>query len=383
MNLNLTHKLDSVPGWGRRFIINQSLIILFYFKFKNAGLLKNKMLKHDVKDTNSLWLEHHGGKINLLWHQAFKNFLGFGDARFIPHNIWWKDILPAFNDYSYLPAFKDKNYSDIFLETKNTVRTPVTLIRRICGLYYDSDYNLVDTNRIKKIILDAHKYQIIKSSVWDNGVGVEKLTVENNEMIFKGISASLKDFEDTYKNDFVIQEALSQCKEMSLPHPSSVNTIRVVTFRWEREIIPLLLFARFGAGGKVTDNAGTGGLCCGIDEHGFLHKTAIDESLKKYCQHPDTSYDFSANNEIPSFRQIIDTAKRLHEKLYHFDLLSWDFAINEQYEPVFIEVNFRGASWIYQMACEKPIFGDLTDKVMRAVKNSDKWKKHKSLITWD
>ena len=57
----------------------------------------------------------------------------------------------------------------------------------------------------------------------------------------------------------------------------------------------------------------------------------------------------------------------MHEQIPHFDIVSWDFAVGEDGKPIFLEVNFRGAAFIYQFACG-PLFGDLTSSVLESVR---------------
>jgi hypothetical protein len=142
----------------------------------------------------------------------------------------------------------------------------------------------------------------------------------------------------------------------------------MVSFRWKNEIRVLMAFARFGRGGMLTDNAGTGGLCCGIDRHGKLNDTAVDSAGIHYARHPTSGYRFAERISIPDYDNICKLALHLHGQLYHFDIVSWDFAIGRQGEPVFLEVNLQGVVHVYQFACNKPVFGDLTKDVLEAVR---------------
>jgi len=67
---------------------------------------------------------------------------------------------------------------------------------------------------------------------------------------------------------------------------------------------------------------------------------------------------------------VCKLALDLHKQIFHFDLVSWDFAIGSEGEPIFLEVNFQGVVHVYQFACRKPLFGDLTKDVLEAVRDS-------------
>src|SRR5690606_5183989 len=126
-------------------------------------------------------------------------------------------------------------------------------------------------------------------------------------------------------------------------HPQSLNTVRVVTFRWEGRITVLLAFARFGTGGRANDNVGTGGACCGIDLEGNLLDCAVDAVGRWHQTHPSTGFDFIARHRIPGYRRLCERAVELHHQMQHFVLISWDLAVGPDEEPIFIEANYRGA----------------------------------------
>src|SRR5699024_5121572 len=53
--------------------------------------------------------------------------------------------------------------------------------------------------------------------------------------------------------------------------------------------------------------------------------------------------------------------------ILHHDFVSWDIAIDVNGKPVFIEANFAGATWLYQLATQKPLFGELTEEILQHV----------------
>lgn len=344
-------------------------------RLKECGVIGPGLDKFEKEELKSFWTTRYGTATNDLWHAAFKNLLGVWDVRFIPHDVWWTDILPAFNDFDYYPAYLDKNMSDILIDSSGVVKTPETIIRRIDGNYYDQEYNPINRNAAQDKLFASCECLIAKSSILDDGAGVVKLNHEQGKLLIDGNDVSLEALEYLFNGDFLVQNFIKQCLEMAQFHPNSVNTIRTVTMRWKGRVIHLLSFARFGSGGRVTDNAGSGGLCCGISDNGHLHDYAVNEKLQFFTMHPDSGYQFNRRMTIPNFQKVVNKALQLHERIHHFDLVSWDFAINTEHEPVFIEMNFRGASWIYQFACGKPIFGDLSEEVLTYVKHSAKWKK--------
>lgn len=363
----ITEKLQlGFRGW----YIKQYLLHEAQREFsQNKALLADKDRAYTLA-ARRYWKDNLGVNINPLWHTAMANYTGVKDPRYVPHNVWWTRILPFFNAASYRPAYIDKNLAEILLRIDRQVKCPQTVIKRMHGYYYDSDNKAIDSKTALRMILDGPIELIIKGSDTDNGIGVRKLSINNSQMQLEGKSVTWGKLEELYGQNFIVQHVIQQHEIMAEPHWESVNTIRVITFRWQMEIIALLHYVRIGSEGKITDNGSTGGMNCGIDDEGRLYPEALDHKCNRISQHPNTGYDFAQRKVIPSYPRIIELAKELHKNVFHFGLVSFDFAIDKYEEPVFVEMNFRGSAWICQMACEKPIFGDLTEDVLRSMKRT-------------
>ena len=319
------------------------------------------------QEVRAYWQVHYGKDVNPLWHIACANVTGKEDVRYLPNDIWFDEILPFFNKMSMHPAYSDKNLAEVIL---GRVDAPDTIVRRMHGQYYDRDHRPMPRDAAQAAILGGGAAQIIKPSLTDNGVGISKLDVVAGEMRLNGVLAGIDALERSHGADFIVQSRIRQHHDMAAPHPDSVNTIRLVTFRWNGEIRLLMAFARFGTAGSITDNAGTGGVCCGIDGEGRLHATAVDDHGGVHPRHPTTGYDFGARPLVPGYAGVCEQALALHQRIWHFDIVSWDFAVGEQGQPVFVEFNVRGTSYLYQFACEKPVFGELTEAVLERMRDS-------------
>ena len=70
---------------------------------------------------------------------------------------------------------------------------------------------------------------------------------------------------------------------------------------------------------------------------------------------------------IPNFEKVIKKAKELALTLPYLRLIGWDFTIDEEGEPVFIEMNTLPGIYIMQL-CNGPVFGELTDELLNSVK---------------
>lgn len=332
-------------------------------RYLDAGLL-DEVDNAFITKVHNYWKKHYQKEIDPSIHVAYKNLTGKEEPRLVPGLEMSKDFIPYFNDRTMISGYRDKNLYDILIDFPHSVET---IVKRTRNNYYDSKNNYIEDTLIIDTLESVDNEFIIKSSDTNNGVSVEKLVLINKELTLANEKVSLKDLEDKYGSNFAIQKIIKQHDIMSDPHPNSVNTLRMVTFRWRGEIKYLLTFARFGAGGSIKDNAGAGGICVGVKDSGEFLETAIDEQCNVYTHHPTTNYSFADMSAIPNFDKFKSAVMKAHKNILHHDFISWDIAISENGDPIFIEANFAGAVWLYQLACQRPIFGSLTEDVLQYV----------------
>jgi hypothetical protein len=353
--------------WAMRTRRQQKRLDRYRDLFSRNNLLRDTPNPQYPQEVREFWEQHYGRPVNPLWHLACANVTGREDVRYVPNDTWFDEILPFFNKMSMHPAYTDKNLSSRLL---GAARAPVTIVRRMHGQYYTDSYQWISREAALAAITGGSAEQIIKPSLTDNGVGIRKLEIVAGGVMLDGKPVTLAALEASHGADFLVQSRLRQHPVMAAPHPDSVNTIRLVTFRWNDDIRVLMAFARFGTGGSLTDNAGTGGVCCGIDDLGQLHATAVDEHGGVLEHHPTTGYPFGTRAVVPNYERLCQQALELHRGIWHFDIVSWDVAIDEQGEPVFVEFNVRGTSYLYQFATGKPLFGELTEAVLERMRDS-------------
>jgi hypothetical protein len=330
----------------------------------NPGLVAERSAAY-VGEVQRYWSQHFGATVNPRWHIACANAIGVEDVRYVPLEVWWDTVLPYFNDMEMFTAYRDKNLYDTLLRGHDA---PATVIRRIHGGYFGADNRMIAPTSVLDLLQADGRDKIIKPSRTDNGKGIRRITVRAGEMKIDGSPAGLTEIERLYGANFIVQEVIAQHPLLAEVHPDSVNTLRLLTFRWQGSVRMLLAFARFGTDGRINDNAGTGGVCCGIEDDGRMNDAAVDEFGRRYAVHPSSGYDFSRRTRIPNFRGIRDHVEALHMQIPHFDLVSWDIAVGPEAQPIFVEFNFRGASHVYQWACRRPIFGELTTEVLEALR---------------
>ena len=121
---------------------------------------------------------------------------------------------------------------------------------------------------------------------------------------------------------------------------NSVNTIRVVTMiNLQGQVLILNASLRMGVGDSFVDNFSAGGVSAGIDpEAGRLMRYAYDRDWNRYIEHPTTKKVFE-DFRVPEWSRIVGTARSIQGFFPFYRLLGLDLAIEQNGEPVLIELN--------------------------------------------
>ncbi|PTL39409.1 CapA family protein [Alkalicoccus saliphilus] len=334
-----------------------------YKKYELAELLSPVDEKF-AQEVTDYWNNLSGKQVDPALHIAFQNLTGKKEVRVMPREVMKFEVIPYFNILGKLNMYADKNLYDMFFQTDRLVKA---VLKRVRENYFTGDNKHLNKKEAWDHLLSQKEAVIIKPTVTNNGVGINKIHFDNNRAYIKDEEISLETLEERFGPNFVIQDVLKQHPIMAEPHPSSVNSLRMVTLRWKGKIEYLLTFARFGANNSVNDNAGTGGVCLGITDEGEFMNFAVDEHARKHETHPTSGYSFKNQVKIPNFEEYIKFAKELHEQVLHQDYISWDIVVGEDEKPILMEANFSGATWLYQLASQRSVFGDLTEEVISFV----------------
>ena len=152
---------------------------------------------------------------------------------------------------------------------------------------------------------------------------------------------------------------------MSQFNPSSVNTLRIATYRdvntGRIDVIGAVL--RIGGKGSFVDNVCSGGGFIHVDENGKLGKFACNEYGVRQSFYNDIDFE---NNEfiIPDYDRVKKFVCDVAKRMPHMSLFANDIAIDDKGNPRLIEVNtIQFSYWLYQFN-GKSIFGEGTDDLL-------------------
>lgn len=193
--------------------------------------------------------------------------------------------------------------------------------------YFHRDVVLIQGEKDRELFDDfvsKHRDLIIKPVDQSLGKGIYTAYLgseEDSEKLFNTLSL---------EESVIIEERIHQCKTMSMLHPHSVNTVRILTVI-NRDGTPSLVdsFLKIGRAGKCVDNGGQGGILAAVDiEYGIVTSIGVTENLEEFIFHPDTGAAI-VGFSLPEWDQAKMLAKELALVVPEQRLVGWDLAHTE------------------------------------------------------
>lgn len=358
MNKIIIHFFLLINKIERRYAYNQ------YFRNKRKELkaklkkLSNRrhLTKEQKKEIVDFYKRLTGKKISTLDHEYLYSRTGVYSKDYIPIDFFQAEVVGRLNRIDCYNTFSDKNLDDILLPG---VKHPHYYLKNINGYYYyeGRPVSKEDAVELCKNLGEV----IIKPSLSYKGTGVNVINIKGGVTDLDG--KSLVEVFQQYKKDFLIQEVVHQHPLISALNPTSVNTLRMATYRSGMEVLLVYAAIRIGRSGQVIDNQSAGGISTKINPDGTLGKYAFGKAGEDMIEKTDTGVVLEGY-QIPYFDKAVEKIKELHYSLPLFDFIGWDISIDENGEPVLIEWN--GTPGPSQTACGTAL-GDLTERIISEV----------------
>ena len=295
-------------------------------------LENHRKLSHKQKrEVQDFYINMIGRRVPLYCHEYFYSRTGHFAKEYVPNNFYHCELVPRANIHRLQGALGDKNMCDYLLPGENIVHS---ILKNMNGYYYYEGRPVSEEEAVN--LCQNMDKVIIKPSRESKGKGVQLITVKNGISNVEG--KSIRDLFKEYKKDFLIQECVKQHQKMAALNPTSVNTMRILSYRSGMEVLIIYSVVRIGRSGSVVDNQCKGGISTTIDQNGKLGKSAFGGYSTDNIVMTDSGITLDGY-QLPSYDKAIEMVKRLHLKLPFFDIVGWDVAIQEDGEPVLIEFN--------------------------------------------
>jgi len=194
----------------------------------------------------------------------------------------------------------------------------------------------VITDFIKK-----HVSFIFKPLDGHSGQGISILRLDNDNAISEFV-------EKHKKKEYVIEELINQSPDIGVLHPSSINTLRILTFKQKDRVNLLGAALRIGVGGANVDNAGSGGIYGHVDvNEGIIDSVACDNANRRYLKHPDTKVVIPGF-VIPEWEGAKSMVFEMAQVVCDATVISWDLAYSTK-GWCMVEGNDVGDFHLYQV----------------------------------
>ncbi|SCJ37163.1 Uncharacterised protein [uncultured Clostridium sp.] len=349
------------------FVSHKNSLRIEKKKFKDNNRKKIyssiNLTNSQIKEIDSIYKVYYGSKIPYVWHKYYTAYSGRFDPFYFPELLY----IPEFERYmnqnkSLADVIENKNILNIFAAFSN-IKMPKTIISSQDGMLKDGKGKVIDKNKAIMILKSSGEVFYKPSVGTSSGVGCKLLNFENIYNV--KLEQNVEEFLDNVDRNFVIQEKIECHDSIKKIYSKSVNTFRIMTYRWKNQILTVPSVIRIGQGGSFLDNAHAGGMFVAINDDGTLHKKAYTESKCVYEFHPDTQVKFEGY-KIEKFSLVRESAIRMHNDLPELGVINWDFTIDLNGEPILIEANVNGGGiWIFQMAHGKGPFGERTPEILK------------------
>lgn len=342
-----------------------------YQDARRLEIMRQRSLSNvERKSIDKYFLKYYGEKIPYIWHQHYTAFTGKFDVKYFPEYLFIPEFEHYMNFYiHYAETFSDKNVLPYIAEAIN-VKMPQTILSGVFGILRDSENRIV-TSKSAEEIISGYRYLFAKPSVDScSGEGCMALEIVDGKDVQTG--KTINEILLCLGDSFVIQERIRCHESISQIYAESVNTFRIMTYRWKNEIKHLPIIMRLGKGGACVDNAHAGGIFIAIEDGGELHECAVTEFNKKYYEHPDSHLVF-AKHKIPLVKDVISAAHKFHDAIPQLGVINWDFTIDQKGTPILIEANINGGSiWLFELAHGCGAFGEDTGEILQWLRKMKK-----------
>lgn len=313
------------------------------------------LTKGQVADVKNFFKKYIGREVPIYWHQYLYSRNGIWSEKYIPTSIYNSEIIYRLNKFQFCNAYVDKGVYDVWF---HDINRPKTIIKNVNGFFYDGQRTITLGEAIDRCA--NLNEAIIKPSLGGTwGIGVKLIKTMGGVLVDS--DQTVKQLFDSYQKNFIIQERFEQHPDLAKLNPTSLNTIRVMSYRRNDEVLILYAVIRIGRENQIIDNETAGGIKADIDlTTGCIKGNAVGNPKEATMSYTDVG-TFINGYRLPCFNKLLDTVKEMHLRLPYFNLIGWDMTVDTNGVPALIEWN--RAPELSQVA-HGPAFGELTEDIL-------------------
>jgi hypothetical protein len=322
----------------RAYMMNSRKKEMDFFKKKITKNFKDlevhrKLTNEQKREVQEFYKSMIGREVDLYCHEYFYSRTGVFTKDYVPNNLYHCEILPRANMHPFNEAYGDKNMCDILFPKDKVAHN---VLKNMNGYFYLEGKPVSEAEALSycQNIDDV----VIKPSMSFSGQGVQSLSVKDGKTNIDNLT--IDQLFKKYDKNWLIQKKVKQHASMSALNPTSVNTMRILSYRSGMEVLIIYTVVRIGRKGQVIDNQCAGGISTTVTKDGKLGKYAFGGYSTDNVEKTDSGVVLDGY-QLPSYDKAIAFVKELHGYLPFFNLVGWDVAIQENGEPILIEWNTK------------------------------------------
>ncbi|MGR5423268.1 sugar-transfer associated ATP-grasp domain-containing protein [Vibrio sp. PNB22_4_1] len=329
----------------------------FYFMLKGPiSRRKLKKYRSNFQSPNREFVDNirkvFDYKVSTTWHKLYSSNNGIESTYYIPEDLFYSKIEPALNPWYFEEALKDKSKLELFIGECFVIPK---LYERVSTIWYKNN-KIVSVDKLIDELREVGETLVVKPSIESGGGrGVFIGEVKDAMAYITSLSCSV---------DLIIQPEFRQHAVLSSFHPSSLNTLRMMTLLYEGDVHLISTVLRMGVSGAKIDNQSAGGISVGV-HNGVCKSNAYDKNFNTYVTHPTTGKRFDGVI-LPSFDIAEKLVKDSHTNIKNMALISWDVAIGKDGDVRLVELNVMDQEINFHQLNNGPIF----EKYFSVIKKS-------------
>lgn len=334
-------------------------------RFDTGMFLKNEMdpafpWKQFVGKTNP-YFKRWGFDVSQLDAEYYSRVFGVRADHYVTRSMAIHYIYPYLNRYDFVPAYMDKNVQKRLLGLPDPdldVLMPEDVVCNANSVFYNGAGRECTREDALQTLVAYGADTVFKPTV--DTFGGQGVTFVPGGSAAADYAALI----DRYRGDYTFQKVVKQHPVMASLNPSSVNTVRIVTYRdfsGKRKVLYACL--RFGGDGAVVDNVCSGGGFTGIDP---ATGRLIDRKRHTYFVMESPALPEQFFEVVPCWETLKAAALALHGRLPQLGIVGWDFCLTPEERPLLIEFNPRPGIGLQQAV--GPMFSvEELDEIMKRV----------------
>ncbi len=311
-------------------------MLLFFLGDKN----KKKWFQI-IKEFTALYISNKELPLNYISHLLYrKNVTNYNDFLSLKENrelLQWSHSCAK----AQIELVENKFLFEQFL-VKNDIPTPQILFHNSKNRFTcKKDVFEIETKNdffsfLEKVFKEE-KIEHIFCKPLDGRKGENIFIIEKNT--YRELSDNLISM--VFSKAFIFQELIQQHDVLKKINGSSINTLRIVTYKNKKNEVEILSGAiRIGRKDAIIDNAHAGGIVVPFNKKTgrmcYEGLQQIDNGGGVFHKHPDSGIIFD-NLQIPYYVEVKKIVAKA-SSLLQFPLLGWDVAVTP-HGPTIIEAN--------------------------------------------